>query len=447
MLAGSAPAEEAPAPDVERPVPIDASRWDDTGRFYLLAQSGFALLADDSFAGDTHFQSHEFPASNDVNVPIGLSVGYNISKHWGVELEGLGTEPDLRSDTRLGKLDEYSNITVIGAVRYRYPIGDGRFVPWFLAGIGWSVNDINDTTNSRIKTSGDGSTIAGDVGLGFDYFLADDLAVGSSVQGLIYPSIDTEVLNKDTGHVARGSANMSTAAFMVHLRMYFGQQESADGARPRTYFLADHGPYDTAERRYYLFFVAGDQIFFSDKFAPDTTARAPGSCNWMLGGGGGMNFDDHWGAEIQLINTDINIDSGDFRKIGEMSNFTVLPTARFRWQFLEGRLVPFATVGLGVSFNRPNDPRNDVDVFSGSRRTPKFEIQGSSVAASVGIGLEYFLNRHISVALALPLMIYPDVNTSVQQRSNSGALVGQAVKSSWNYTGIAPSLRLTAYLP
>jgi len=118
-----------------------------------------------------------------------------------------------------------------------------------------------------------------------------------------------------------------------------------------------------------LFFVAGDQIFFDDKFAPDTTARAPGSCNWMLGGG--RNFDHNWG-----ITTDINVDCGVFRKIGEMSDFTVLPTARFRWQFL-----------------------------------------------------------------------YREVNTSLQQRSSSGALVGQATKSSWNYTGMAPSLRLTAHLP
>ena len=98
-----------------------------------------------------------------------------------------------------------------------------------------------------------------------------------------------------------------------------------------------------------------------------------------------MNLDDHWGAEMWLINTDINIDSGVFRKIGEMSNFTVLPTVRFRWQFLDGRLVPFATAGLGVSFNRPNDPRNSVDVFGGARRTPEFTIQETSVAASVGM--------------------------------------------------------------
>jgi hypothetical protein len=68
-------------------------------------------------------------------------------------------------------------------------------------------------------------------------------------------------------------------------------------------------------------------------------------------------------------------------------------------------------------------------------------------AASVGVGLEYFLNRHISVALGIPLMIYPDWDTSLQQRSNSGAPVGQPVKSSWNYTGISPNVRITAYVP
>jgi len=44
-------------------------------------------------------------------------------------------------------------------------------------------------------------------------------------------------------------------------------------------------------------------------------------------------------------------------------------------------------------------------------------------------------------------MIYPDWSTSVRQRSNAGTFVGPAMKSSWNYSGIAPSLRLTAYLP
>src|SRR3954471_10128284 len=66
-LVGTAPAEEAPSPDVEPPpAPTGASRWDDTGRFYLLTESGFAFLADDHFAGDEHLSSHEFTSSNHV---------------------------------------------------------------------------------------------------------------------------------------------------------------------------------------------------------------------------------------------------------------------------------------------------------------------------------------------------------------------------------------------
>jgi hypothetical protein len=34
-----------------------------------------------------------------------------------------------------------------------------------------------------------------------------------------------------------------------------------------------------------------------------------------------------------------------------------------------------------------------------------------------------------------------------QQRDKTGASVGQPVKSSWNYTGIFPNVRLTAYVP
>jgi Outer membrane protein beta-barrel domain len=446
-LLGSAGAADEPSPGDEAPAtPTNAARWDDTGRLYLTLETGFVFLADDGFAGATHFESHEFPKTNHVNIPIGVAVGYNFSRHFGVEVQGVGTEPDVTSDY-LGKLAEYSNITVFGSLRYRYPIGDGRFVPWVLGGLGWSINDLNDTTNTRIKLTGDGSTIAGTVAAGFDYFLAEDVSVGAALQGFIYPSIDSEVFNKDTGKIVRGSSNLNSVAVLAHLTMYFGQQASPDGSSPQTLLLADHGTYDSDERRYYLVAMAGDQIYFDDKFGGGLTVKSPGSANWSLGGAVGMNFDEHWGAELQLLNTDVNINGGALGKIGEMSTFTILPTARFRWPFLDGRLVPFLTVGLGVNLNRPNDPRNHVDVFEGrTQRTPRFELTTASVAASVGIGVEYFLNRHVSVGLAVPLMIYPDWNTTVQPRSAAGN-VGKPVHASWDYTGIQPTLRITAYVP
>jgi len=443
-LASPAPAEDESTPgNEERSTPTTVARWDDAGRFYLLFQTGLVFLFDDEFAGNVHDESHEFPGSN-INIPIGLSLGYNLSKHFGVELQGVGTEPDVRSDGAFGKLAEYSNISVFGSLRYRYPMGDGRFVPWGLGGIGWSLNAINDATTPRVKVSGDGSTIAGTLALGFDYFLADDVAVGASAQSFIYPSIDTEVFNKDTGERLHGSNNLTSMALLVHIRVFPGKPRSADGTGMQREAL-----FDTDERRYYLFGTGGDHVFFDDKYGGGLTAKAAGSSNWTLGGGGGVNLDKHWGVELALLSdSDLNINAGELGKIGEMGIFTILPTARYRWQFWGGRLVPFATAGIGVAINRPNDPRNIVDVFQkGSRRTPKYDIQSTSVAGSVGIGLEYFLNHHLSIGLGVPLMIYPDWDTTVQQRDKTGASVGQPVKSTWNYTGIFPNVRLTVYVP
>jgi Outer membrane protein beta-barrel domain len=449
VTSGAEPPAAPPAPAAEHSQPAEAEsaqlaatpRFDDTGRFYLFFQTGLTFILNDKFAPNTHYADPD-----GLNPPIAIGFGYNISKHFSLEMQGFGTEPDVRSNT-LGKLAEYSNISVFGSVRYRYPIGDGRLVPWVLGGIGWSLNDLNDTTNPRIKLKGDGSTIAGTLGLGFDYFLVDDVAVGASMQSMIYPSIDTQVIHTNTGATQYGSTSLTSISILAHIRIYPGQAASADGGGRRL-FLADHGPFDSNERRYYLFATAGDQIIFDDSFGAGVKAQAPGGVNWALGGGAGVNFDGHWGFEIALLNSEVNLTEGALGKIVEMSNFTVLPTVRYRWQFFQGRLVPFATAGFGVTFNNPNDPRNYVDVYQvGGVRTPKVDLTRTSIAASAGAGVEYYLNRHISVALALPVMIFPDWNTSVQRRSSNGANVGQPIRSTWNYTGIFPNIRLTAYIP
>src|SRR5262245_20530578 len=109
VLGAGARADEPTAHDgKEAPAAANGARWDDTGRFYLLFQSGFVFLFDDSFAGDVHDESHEFPHTDHVHIPLSVGIGYNLSKHFGIELEGVGTEPDVKSDS-LGKLAEYSN--------------------------------------------------------------------------------------------------------------------------------------------------------------------------------------------------------------------------------------------------------------------------------------------------------------------------------------------------
>src|SRR5262245_43340648 len=105
LLRAPALAEGEPAPG-KQSSPRNLGRWDDTDRFYLLFQSGFNFQYDNEFAGNVHDQSHEFPPSSNWGIPIGMGLGYNFSKHFGVELQGVGTEPDVRSDS-IGKLAEY----------------------------------------------------------------------------------------------------------------------------------------------------------------------------------------------------------------------------------------------------------------------------------------------------------------------------------------------------
>jgi hypothetical protein len=437
-LASPAPAEDESTPgNEERSTPTTVARWDDAGRFYLLFQTGLVFLFDDEFAGNVHDESHEFPGSN-INIPIGLSLGYNLSKHFGVELQGVARSRTCARTVPSGSSPSTATSPSSGSLRYRYPMGDGRFVPWGLGGIGWSLNAINDATTPRVKVSGRRLHHRRHPGPGIR-LLSGRRRGGGRLGAVVHLSQHRQTRSSQ-GHRRASTWEQQPdvdGATRAHPRV------SPESRAPPTAPACSARPsIDTDERRYYLFGTRGDHVFFDDKYGGGVTAKAAGSSNWTLGGGGGVNLDKHWGVELALLSaSDLNIDDGDLGKIGEMGIFTILPTAR----------IPLAILGWppralrhgGKSewaINRPNDPRNIVDVFQkGSRRTPKYDIQSTSVAGSVGIGLRVLSEsppQHRSSAS--PLMIYPDWDTTVQQRDKTGASVGQPVKSSWNYTGIFP---------
>jgi opacity protein-like surface antigen len=421
-------------------------RWDTSGRFYIYFRGGENLLIDDEFTPDV-----EFDTPNGINFNLGVGLGYDIDRHWSIEIEGDGTEPDIRDERTGLKVSEFSNITLIPAVRFRWPIGDGRFVPYAVGGVGMSINDVNDTANLRIKVRAEDTNVVGTLGVGFDYFLTENVSVGFATQSFIHSDIDTSFENTDDPKQDRsGTANLTSVAFLAHIRLYPGQNAASDGGLG--WLLADHGPFDEGQRRYYLYALAGTHQFFNDDVGGDVTMEAPGGANWLLGGAGGLNLTHHWGFEIQLFNTETNLNAPGFGKFSEFSNFTVLPQARYRWQFLDGRLVLFGTGGVGVSFNVVNDQRQTLPKFVGGNRvttgrTPKVDVDGTTLAGGIGAGIEYFLNRNLSIAISVPYYIYQNIHTKVQQRSLSGQPVGKASYSSIKYSGIGPQLQIRAYLP
>src|SRR5262245_4683481 len=119
----------------------ERSQWNDTGRFYLYAQVGQSFMLGQNFVGDVDIES-----PGGLNLLLGGGVGYNFTDHWGLELDVQGIEPDLRSPSH-GKVDELAILSFIPRARFRWPLGDGRFVPFANAGLGVAMMDVTHGTD------------------------------------------------------------------------------------------------------------------------------------------------------------------------------------------------------------------------------------------------------------------------------------------------------------
>jgi outer membrane protein W len=418
--------------------------FSDTGRFYFYFQSGHAGVVNTHVAGDAKLDTPD-----GINVVLGAGGGYNLTDHWGFELQGHGTEPEVRSQT-YGKIKEFSNITIVPAVRFRYPLGDGRLVPYLSGGVGGSLNEINDTGNPKIKVETERSSLVGAIAAGLEYFVADDVAVGLEVHSFIYPDLDSSMVVRDAANRIivndEDEVNLTAVSGLAQIRLFPGQS-SAHGKR--RLFFADHGPFDTDERRVYIYGLAGHTQIFDGDFGGGVEVVSPGDFNATLGGGLGVNLSRHWGAEIQLQNSEPNLNLGGVGKFAELSNFTVLPMARFRWPLRGGRVVPFATAGIGVTFNDLNDVRHTVDQFGvGTVTTPQLSVDNTSIAGSVSVGVEYFLNHNVSVGLNVPVYLYPDWDTEVRGGTAFvGGGGGGTQRGHLNFSSIGALLLIKAYLP
>ena len=427
-------AAKKPADDVIR----------DTDRFYFFIQGGHRFLFENDLVGDV-----EFEQPNNFDFVLGGGAGYNISDHWGVEFQAHGTEIDVRSDS-LGKLEEYSNISMALAGRFRWPLGpDRRMVPYLTAGIGYSINDDNDQHNPKVKVHADDSTFAGTVGAGLEYFLNPNVAIGFGGLFYAYPDQDVRIVERDSANRIildeSGTFNQSSFSMLAHVRLFPGQPGEPGNPGLRKLLFADHGPFDTDERRYYLYALGGHTALFDRSFGGNVDLADPGDFNATLGAGAGVNLDKHWGVEIQFFDVAPNINGDPFGKFSEVDNLTFLLMGRFRWPFLRGRLVAFATAGIGAGTYDLNDSRTFVDIplENGGAvvgQPPKLTLQSTSVAGTVGVGVEYFLNHHISFGLSVPAYLYPDLDTTVTKPN------GNETRGHANFSGIAPQIQVKAYL-
>ena len=423
------------APEAE-PAPI----FDDTGRLYFDFVTGMNFTLDKHFAGDVDI-------SGEPDLLLGGSVGYNITRNWGVELQFQGGEPDLRSASR-GKIREISIITVVPAARYRWHLLEDRLVPYVTGGVGMSFSDVNE--DAKPFTQGGHQQLdRRRLALRRLRLLPVAERRGRPREPLlIHPNQTAEVsfqAAERARHPLHRTTSTSPASRCSPSSGCIPGQQEGPGVE-RTLFLADHGPFDTDELRFYVAGFFGYDFLFDKNAGGGVKLRDKGGdFNLTQGRRARREPRRHWSVEVQMIETPLNLRTDQIDKIAEVDITAILPTLRFRYPFLSGRLVPFLTGGLGAAYLIVNDPRVVVEVPNGrggSRRGALAEVGSRSprIVGAVGAGVEYFLNHHLSIGLYLPFHIYQRANTTVRY-ANGKTLTGKA-----DFSGFLPLLQLKAYL-
>jgi opacity protein-like surface antigen len=135
--------------------------------------TGFLTDPDAAAASGLHFNTG-------TGVMGGGSLGLNLNQYWGAEIAFDYTRAQITSPA-FGNVSGYPIWTILALGRYRYPIMDGRLSPYLLAGGGVGFGEAGDadlpSDISGFRAKPDTSPIA-TIGAGFDYFFADNLAVG-----------------------------------------------------------------------------------------------------------------------------------------------------------------------------------------------------------------------------------------------------------------------------
>jgi opacity protein-like surface antigen len=134
--------------------------------------------------GRGFFTNRSTAAGVEIDEVSGLlgegAIGLNFNHNWGAEFAVNYSRAQLESPP-LGDITGYPVFTCALLGRYRYPLLDGRVVPYVVAGGGIGFGEIGDRDQPFAVTQFGGdrdSSAVAALGGGVDYFIEDNVSVG-----------------------------------------------------------------------------------------------------------------------------------------------------------------------------------------------------------------------------------------------------------------------------
>jgi|RhiMetdeSRZDD1v2_1073273.scaffolds.fasta_scaffold19694_11 opacity protein-like surface antigen len=188
-------------------VPTCRAQDTDDARGYLGVRLGITAASSTDIGGGLGATPNE--------QVLGVSLGVNLGRYLGVELAGDGWERNMRLAGRT--IGEFAMYTVMPMLRARYPLLEGRVSPYVLVGVGAAYTEFNDRKRPGFEVDVGGTAwgVAAALGVGAEYFVANNIAIGAEAKYIISRDQDVRL------NGGRQSLDLDTLLATAGVRLYF----------------------------------------------------------------------------------------------------------------------------------------------------------------------------------------------------------------------------------
>jgi opacity protein-like surface antigen len=129
----------------------------------------------------------------------------------------------------------------------------------------------------------------------------------------------------------------------------------------------------------------------------------------------GMNLNAYFGLELAGDHTVLDLSVPGRGKMAEYGIFTLLPQVRARYPLRDAHLVPYVLAGIGISHNEFKDRKEPAVGVS-------IRADGTTLAASVGGGLEYLVAPNIVLGVEAHWLMSRDQTIQIGDRGGKANL-------------------------
>ena len=218
-----------------------------------------------------------------------LTVGFDLSKYWGLEFSVDYMKTDLDAVPR-HTLGDFSTIAGTAAIRLRYPLGNGRFVPYALLGGGNGFGDFSGRKDFNYPIGGRGWSLLGVAGVGGEYFLYRNIAMGFEAKDFFAFRPDLTVNGR------KQTINADSVGLLAEMRVYFDSPKSG----PKGSNVNLPPAKDTGGFRPYIVVGGGKAVFTNTTKLQANGIVIDSTSGPLLSGGMGANFTRYFGAELAM---------------------------------------------------------------------------------------------------------------------------------------------------